>query len=87
MWAIGDYRPFSPFKWVSCACVGFSLCFPFSLPCKKNGGQKCAVVAWNQLQFTSVTSERIEDEFRVPKVVRDVENREDSAVIGYVPFR
>ena len=68
-------------------CVGFSLCFPFSLPCRENGGQKCAVVAWNQLQFTSVTSERIEDEFRVPKVVRDVENGEDSAVIGYEPIR
>ena len=52
----------------------------------EENSQKCIVVAWNQLQFTSVSSEKIEEVFRVPKVVRDVENREDSAVIGYVPF-
>ena len=64
----------------------FSLFLPFRLRSQENG-QKCAMVAWNQLQFTSVSSEKIEEVFRVPKVVRDVENREDSAVIGYVPFR
>ena len=31
-------------------------------------GQKRAVVVWNQLQFTSVSIERIEEVFRAPKV-------------------
>ena len=40
----------------------------------EENSQKCVVVAWNQLQFTSVSSERIEELFREPKVVMDEEN-------------
>ena len=48
----------------------FESVLPFSLSCQENG-QMCVVVARNQLQFTSVISERIEQVFSVPKVLMD----------------
>ena len=43
----------------------------------EKNSQNCAVVTWNQLQFTSVSKERIEEVFRAPKVLKDGENRGD----------
>ena len=39
------------------------------------------------MQFTLVSSERIEEVFRVPKVLMDEENRANCvAIVRYVPF-
>lgn len=55
----------------------------------EENSQKCPMVVRDQLQVTSVSSERIDEVFWVPKVFMDKGNREDSAVIVralYVPF-